>query len=360
MMRFVAILSLLFAFGGEADAKRVMCACPQTVIVPHDGATVPQNGKIWVLPHLGAVHYPQRAPLRDLMGIQAHDDFYANVRVTKTDAVDEVPPEMPSNVSLTLFARAEPYTEITSLSVYGLFDNDTALIRIDIYDPGFGVASFVTSRDRTYLCEPYIVLMGGRSYDVEVRAIDLAGNESAPYATKVELGISHPDDRACGRRGSDHYGGHVRHRGHGMELIALLFFYGLGFIVWLIVIAVRRELARKQLPEDVPMLVAEEVVRRNVRWLAIWCGMLTFATVGLHYARSEMLPLMIGPIAIVNILRLVLAHRVVRALDREEASAVRLGRWLCVKTLRGSYLLRADDMDFVASRRASVPRSIAR
>src|SRR5687767_3002535 len=124
MRRIWVVMAVLCGLAGTAAAKRVMCACPSRVIVPHDGATVPQNGKIWVLSHLGAVHYPQRVPLRDLMGVEAHDDFFANVRVTKTDTVDNAAPAMPKNVSVSVFATAGPYTEVTSLSVYGELDDE--------------------------------------------------------------------------------------------------------------------------------------------------------------------------------------------------------------------------------------------
>lgn len=70
--------------------------------------------------------------------------------------------------------------------------------------------------------------------------------------------------------------------------------------------------------------------------------------------------ILLAPVGIVAFCRLIVIHYASRLLHREEASATRYGRWLYIQTLRDSQLVRASDADFIAGKRASLPRSVAR
>src|SRR6185295_1197302 len=164
----------------------------------------------------------------------------------------------------------------------------------------------------------------------------------------------------CTGGGYGHYDHH--HRGHGMEILFFMFFYVIGLVTWLIVLLIRRLVAKRSLAEPVTLLLAEELVRRLMRWQVIWSSILLVAIIALLSVRKEdtqILAMALGPFALASLARLFFQRRAQSLLGRPEATAVRHGSWLDVTSSVDSILLRASDMDFVVARRRSIPTSVA-
>src|SRR4029079_6568342 len=91
---------------------------------------------------------------------------------------------------------------ITSLMLSGQFDGDTALVRLDI-DDGWGVVSFLTTAGQLrFLCAPGFFVTS-EEVKVDVRAIGLAGNASAPFTTTITISGEAYEDRHGDRHDSD-------------------------------------------------------------------------------------------------------------------------------------------------------------
>lgn len=337
----LAVSAVVVAQVGEAQAKRIACSCPAEITLPAVRASdLPSNTQLWTLP-------------------AAADTAVRSMTMNPspfTGAPDDTAPDAPHDVFVSVissqFAAPAP---IDAISMFGQYAPDTAIIHVEIRDRN-GTHQLWTTPERRYLCFPGLALEPGR-LDITIYALDLAGNASSPFHTTTETSFIAPADRdeTC----IEH---REHHRGHGFEILGLLLLWLFFVVGWIAYLVGRRAVARRAPAEDVPVLAAEEVVRRLQRWQRVWTAMLAVAVLGLYAAHhdAELLAVMIAPFAIAAFCRLVLVHNASRLLHRPEASAVRHGRWLCVTTLHGSQLVRASDADFVAGKRASLPRSVAR
>jgi hypothetical protein len=365
------VLATLLVCMGEADAKRVSCACPRAITLPELAATdVPTNAKIWQVGDNGAVHYSWHTASADLVGVRAfapnllpnaefHDETFGVDFVT-SGLPDTTPPAAPRSVSMslvTVYEESDFMPRVVSLAAFGSYDDETALVRIDITDRD-GVVSLLTTPRRLYLCEPGFMLSAG-IVKVEVRSIDIAGNESAPFTTMVDVTRALHADHACGDHDFatvDRH--HHHHRGHGFEILLLVLIIPGLLISWLVIVIVRRVTVKRHLAEPISLLVAEEVARRLVRWQIVWSVMLVAATLGVVRGIDEQYWIFLAPWLFSSFGQLFMQHRALRLLDRPETDAARRGPWLVVTTLRDSVTVRASDSDFVVAKRRSIPKSV--
>lgn len=369
-MRFAVVCLIVATFAGEAHAlmkKTASCSCPVSITLPAPGVTgVPTNAKIWVTSADNSRHYPSRVPTAELSGVQvispdlAPNDDYSDgrflVNFSTSSERDDKPPEAPVGVIAYLATvDASTYSEVATLSMHGQFDPETALVRIDIRGR-LGVVTMLTTPRWLYVCDPGFWI-GDRHVTVEVRSIDLAGNESAPFVietdVKVELG---PDVRL---RCSGSAEPHVRHD-HGFGIVLGVFSYLLFLLGWVIFLLVRTARAKRYPAEDISRLVAECVAGRMQRWYAVWTAILVAGGIGLHAAGSTIVPLLLTPFVLAALIRLHQARKISRMLEHPGAVATRRAVWLFVQTPDDIAKLRASRSDFEQAKRAGVPTSIAR
>jgi hypothetical protein len=146
----------------------------------------------------------------------------------------------------------------------------------------------------------------------------------------------------------------------GMIVVVYAFFYGIFLLCWAAFVAGRAGLVKRYPPQPVSLLVAEGVTTRQLRWYALWATMQVVGVIGLSAADSDGLAIMLAPFAFTTLVRLALARRVRRMLERADTTAARHGRWLVVTSPDASAKLWASNQDFVQAARAGIPRSIAR
>ncbi len=369
---WLALLVLMVAATDAHAVKARDCSCPERIVLPErslrDSTAVPTNAKIWIIGTAGAVHRPTRVSPDDLLSVHVIDrelGAHAHVRddalgvdFVTLDQRDDTPPAAPSDVMISLVA--DDFGHVTTLKLFGRFDADTALVRIDVHD-SFGVVSYLTRPRLLHLCNPGFLVMGD-SASIEVRALDLAGNESAPFATTTEIAHSTESTRTCSEHrmmATDYDVFTSRHR-CGQILVLYAFFYGLFLLCWAAFVAGRAGLAKRYPPVPVSLLVAESVTTRQLRWYALWAAMQMVGVIGLAAADYEGIAIMLAPFAVATLVRLALAHRVRRLLERPGATAVRRGRWLVVASVDGGAKLLASNRKFVQAARAAIPKSIAR
>ena len=275
---------------------------------------------------------------------------------------DTTPPRAPRNVDVWLvrgYGGAPP-----SISMYGDYARDTAFVRVEIEQTSSMWVGAVTRIENLWLCSIGRSVRGDR-VKVWIRAIDIAGNESEPLVVETEImslnqQLSTCDASGLVKRPRYGYGGPLALFAVLGNMVYLL--YGLLWLAvfgWLIALVATRACATKEsAAEPLSRLAAEEVARRNVRWLFAWSAILSVAVVGLSLANYDLIPGVLAPIAFVNVVRLCFARYVLAVLERSDVSAERHGRWLRVTTPGSEYLLRATNADFAAAERASIPRSV--
>jgi hypothetical protein len=373
------VLTALMIFVGEADAKRVSCTCPTEITLPERGATgVPINTKIWKVHTIAAVNNAARFPATALQGVQSFaNDLPPNaefrldqvgVQFTTSGVRDDKPPVPPNGVYVSLVSAGSPVPgmgfRIASLTTYGLYDEDTALVRVDIRDE-LGVTTLLTTPGRVYLCDPNLYVTTDH-VEIEVRAVDLAGNESVPFIVATDVVHTPQAEPTCpstsiGTAAHDEeYRRHRHHHGHGFEILLLFLLFPCGLIAWLVIVLVRRASINRTLAEPVSLLAAEAVVRRLIRWQVIWSAMLIAGTLAVTTGIDDDLWIFFVPWLFSSFGQLWLQRRALRLLDRPETDAVRRGRWLVVTTLKSSVTVRAADIDFVVGNRRAIPTSVVK
>jgi hypothetical protein len=349
------VLVGLVVLAGHAHARALpdpTCACPTRLVLPERGtAAVPPNARSWVVEAHGAVHYPARVPADQLMGVTATDDSSI---ATRSDR-DDVPPAAPRNVTIAIESTGG-YADVESIALQGDFDPDTALVRIDI-DDGSGVVSMLTTPWRLNLCEPGFQL-ASRFVTVEVRSIDLAGNESAPHVTRRITAV--PGDEA--ERLHCSLGSEYPERHHRCGTIFIAYFViGIPILfVLLLVLLVRGTVAKRHVAEELSRLVADGVVRRLLRWNVVWAAMLVGGAIGMNAAGSDAIPAGLSVLIMTALYRLHRTRQIQRMLEHPAAVATRRGPWLFVETPERVSKLRASNADFEQAKRTGVPTSIAR
>jgi hypothetical protein len=251
---------------------------------------------------------------------------------------------------------------VEALSVSSQLPSDTAIVRIDIRDSTGTVSRLLTTPTRLFMCQPGLRVTPGRLF-VEVRALDLAGNQSEPIGTAIDsTPLAAPDpDLECrfGQFSHEDQGHH--HHGHGMEILLFVLVLPACFIGWLVMIVVRRATIKRHLAEPISLLQAEAIARRLIRWQVIWSAMLIGTAIAMQFDRGvNDLAIFLVPFILSSLGQLFLQRSALSLLDRPEADAARRGPWLVVTTLRDSVTVRASDIDFVIAKRSSIPTSVAK
>jgi hypothetical protein len=365
----VLTLATLLVCAGEARAKRAApCACPAVITVPERGATnVPLNAKLWSF-GLAGPHTYTASDGAVIPNVQVEvpalrpNDSYKNadwmMDFTTTGEHDEIAPDAPGRMWASIVTLADGHVEAIALSAQ--LPIDAALVRIDVRDAAGGVARLITTPSRMHLCQPGLQITPG-NVTVEVRALDLAGNESAPASMNIVTvaTLSHDPELSC-RFGA--YGGaeheHHRRHGHGFEILLFIFVIPAMLISWIVIVIIRRLTAKRQPAQPISLLAAEEVVRRLLRWQAIWTAIVVTATLAATYGVDDDMWILFVPWLFSTFCKLLLQRRAQRLLDRPETDALRRGPWLVVTSLRDSVMVRASDSDFVAGNRRAIPTSV--
>jgi hypothetical protein len=378
-MRLAVVIVVLVAVRAEAHAQtrirastRPTCACPAEVRVPERGATgLPANAKLWRIDRFGAVHYPTRVPTSQLMGVHVRD------RVLGTAGEpDTTVPAAPRDVTVTMRGWGSDWAtspldkssrlDISAVRIQAKYDDDVALVRIDIRDDD-GIVSLLTTRARAHLCNADFYVTRDDAI-VEVRAIDLAGNESEPTTVRVVIepgsrheGLCRPDGARYaeyGHAGLSHceqrYGELVNDAG---MLVAFYMFFFLG---WMTLHGVHSGRMLTYPIEPIGRLVAEGVAQRMRRWYMTSTALLVLGSVGLYTAGVTIVPWLVPPFALAAVVRLVRARRLQRLLEHPQAVTVRRENWLGVQTPDARAKLRASNADFVEAARSGIPRSEVR
>ncbi|HEX5062768.1 MAG TPA: hypothetical protein VFV99_25520 [Kofleriaceae bacterium] len=348
-MRQRLALAVLMVIAGHAEAKRITCSCGNEIALPEWGAQdLPINTKVMRILENGAYLYQLRP---ELTANVLYADEATGVSFTPNDKRDDAPPEAPHDVNA--YVATGLVKNQQTLSLFGNYAPDTAVIHVELRQADRFVTLYTTP-NRLYLCRSGMDL-GPGTVDVRITAIDIAGNESAPFATSVKP--SPIDDVEDHCRDSGFYEHH--HHDHGFEILFLLLLYPLCVVAWFLIVIVRRATVKRTPAEPVAHLEAAEVVRRLLRWQIVWAVMTIAGVLGLVHARSE-LPIFLAPFPIVAVAKLYWIRRAQVLLDQPETDAVRHGRWLCVTSLRDTVTVRASDIDFVWAKRAGIPKSVAK
>jgi hypothetical protein len=358
------VLATLLVCAGEVDAKHVSCACPAVVTLPERGATdVPLNAKLWSFgspgPHTFTASDGAVIPNVQVESVTLNaNDTYKNadwmMDFTTSGDTDATAPAPPSLIYASVVTLADG--SIEALSVSGQLPNDAALVRIDLRDATGAIARVMTTPSRLFLCQPELRVTPGK-LTVEIRALDLAGNQSGPASTIIDTTPSwnrDPDLDCNASTGREHH----YPRGHGFEILLFVLVVPAGLIAWLIIVIVRRVTVNRHLAEPISLLAAEEVARRLIRWQVVWSAMLVIATFAVMRGIDDQFWIFFAPWLFSSFGKLFLQQRALRLLDRPETDAVRRGPWLVVTSLRDSVTVRASDSDFVVAKRRAIPKSV--
>jgi hypothetical protein len=280
-MRALLVL-VLVCIATPAAAFRIRNKVPSECVrhgqlLPERGAVdVPTNTRSWVVDGASTTS----TPVQGLQPHQLYEGPDAPAGFFTTGAGPDLePPATPriGMVAITVsHGAAFERGNVAHLRISGSFDADTAVIRLRFLDRR-GTATYYTTSMWRSVCNPGFLLTTGPVL-VEVVAIDLAGNESAP-AVVVATAASEDEPP------SEHdHAAPPRH--HGL----LLVFAGLGMLLpiaaagWAIARTKRRDAAAY---EAMPLAGADELARTvRLRSAIIVVGtMMVAATFG----RGEML-----------------------------------------------------------------------
>jgi hypothetical protein len=276
---------------------------------------------------------------------------------TTSAETDEVAPAAPRDIYASIVTTREG--DIEAISVAGRLPDDAALVRVDIRDASGAITRLITTPRRMFMCQPQLRITPGKA-TVEIRAVDLAGNQSEPVATEVTTAtaVGRDPDLDC-EHGAAMAGEHHRH-GHGYEILLFVVVAPCFFIAWLVIVVMRRAFVKRHLAEPITLLEAEAIARRLSRWQVLWSAMLIGLAIAMQSARDiNDLAIFLAPFIFSSLGQLFFQRRALHLLDRPNVDAVRRGPWLVVTTLQDSVTVRASDIDFVVAKRSSIPSSIA-
>lgn len=282
-MRWWLVVATVGVLSGTAIAKREpACTCRAAVTLPRQGATdVPTNARFWTIPATGITDTPDQPIQR--YELAAHTAYELNAQqlsFTTGAGRDDTPPTSPGVGSLSIDLAPGAFNgrrTVAGMHISGMFDDDTAIVRITITDGDQRVVYYTTPHAMS-VCDPGFTL-SGKDVDVQIVAIDLAGNESAPavaYAEPLEEAYYRP---TC------HDEHHTR---CGTPLVALIYLgpvIGLVAIILLVVVIAVRSSRSRAHSEAEPLAIASALyLARAVRlrahvWLGVVLGSMAIATV---------------------------------------------------------------------------------
>jgi hypothetical protein len=191
-------------FAVDARADRVECACPKQIRLPgRDAVNVPLNTKAWTLGP-----YFEDLTVRELPKLEAGQRFEdaEGFQFTTGNVRDERAPATPADVHVSIVAsKTHPHDPawLDKLTLFGRYDADTAFVRIEFEGEiqadwsGHGTAVVYTVPSRLYLCIPGQLAIPSWDVTVRIIAVDLAGNESAPFVTKAKVDYEEVPPNPC-------------------------------------------------------------------------------------------------------------------------------------------------------------------
>lgn len=367
--RWLALLALAFVATstGSAGAERAArCACPDRLVLPEPGATnVPRNTRLWVLDHTGAPGSgPTSLTSSPIPGeprayLAPNTEYSLDGTRFTTGVVDETPPAVPANVTASILVMAQPteYMPVDAVTLWGDYDADTALVKVDLWD-GQRETTFYTTPKRLYLCSPGVSIRPG-SIRMTIRAIDLAGNESAPLTTIVESAIStgvSATTEDCGEGPRQYSERHFRCGTGDVAIFLLITVVALGLLIGIVVVRLLRGAKlRRTPPVDVGLIVAESVVRTIMRGDLVASALGLIATGVALTCEARPLGFVLGMFPLISLSSWGTCRVALHRLARQGASAERRGRWLIVRDVSGESRIRASKRVFRAAARAALP-----
>ncbi|NVB82713.1 MAG: hypothetical protein HOV81_30330 [Kofleriaceae bacterium] len=327
---------------------------------------VPRNTKLWVLDHTGA---PGSAatnltsgplPNEPSASLAPNTEYSPDgTRFTTGADVDETPPAMPANVTASIIVMAQPaeYMPVDAVTLWGDYDDDTALIKVDLWD-GQRETTFYTTPNRLYLCAPGVSIRPG-TIRVTIRAIDLAGNESPPVTTSVEAtasaGVSVTTED-CGEGPRQYTGRHFRCGTGDLAVLLLIPIVAIGLLIGLIVVRLLRNAKiRRTPPVDVGLLVAEAVVRTIMRRDLVASALGLIATGVALTFEARGLGFVLGLFPLISLSSWGSCRVALNRLARQDASAERRDSWLIIRDRSEESRIRANERVFRAAVRAVLP-----
>jgi hypothetical protein len=196
--RLWLVLAVVAVLGAPALAKREpACTDVEVHTLPTPGAfNVPTNARVWLLPANGTWTPVDHAIQPSDLQPQTHyvlDLPLKHTAFTTGGGRDDTAPTAPriDNVSIALFKviasdvpgsdgpEVEPTVprRLSRLHISGLFDADTAVVRIDFEQGTETLATYYTTPDQLDICGLDVSLAPG-TVTVVLVALDLAGNAS--------------------------------------------------------------------------------------------------------------------------------------------------------------------------------------
>lgn len=337
---WLVVLAVVGGLGTHAEAKQISCAPPISYLVlPREGATnVPLNAKLWRFDRLDTGLGLVETPMPELAANTTYER--PGTQFTTGDARDTTPPARPHDVYVEVevsnYDRDVQHRRgIETFGLFGIYDPDTAIIRVTI-SYRFGTVRFYTTPDRLFLCSPEPAIDDGPSA-ISIVAIDLAGNESEPFVTMVT-----PTVRPHFRCGTGTM---------GLLLVVPVLIVGL-LLGLLIGRAVRQALIRRMPATTVSLLAAESIARSMLGANAILTALGMLLVIGSLAIDDLALAVLLGPVPLIGLRHLWLCRGVLALVDRPGATAERRKSWLIVASLDKTVQLRVNEQLF---RLGSVP-----
>ena len=255
-----------------------------------------------------------------------------------THEVDTTPPA-PPQVEATFVIGNEPVGDLARrrlrlVNFHGVVDADTVYLGAEITDAAG--TQFFPATPNEPLYRPALALVPGPA-SVRVRAIDAAGNASAPVDLTSEVVIDADLPDPCDSKDST----------SGMFLlVSAIVAFVLGHVI---VLRVRRP----QTPgEPLSHLVAEVVARAVWRRRLLATGLGIAAALALHALADDDSAIVLAIVPFTHLVQLLAAHHIVRRLEHGETVAERRDSYLYVA---GEYL-PASARIFDAARCHNLPR----
>ncbi|HEX4418503.1 MAG TPA: hypothetical protein VH165_11415 [Kofleriaceae bacterium] len=398
---FLIVCGVLAATAVQASATpRESCACgPEENVLPAPGASgVPRNAKIWTSGYwtesADLASGDSRRELRPTAGpslgsrssllydpgtldagrMYTFDDHHAAQFTWFTTSAELAtrPPAAPRlrSLALSVADHAGMGGSTTGLALDAELDPEVALLHFTFTTEGGFQMSVMTTRDgwrwlgRPACSSELLAMRPGANVTVELRAVDLAGNESEPVTRVVVVQLVPDTEPACSTS-----------RSHcGMGAMGLLAFYLFGGLVLFLVLAiagvsylVRRDERDAESGTPISLLVAEQLARSTKHWAAVRAILGAAAAPALLGAdESWSLATVGGIVAVIvagrGLLRIVAARRVLAFVEwgNVQVTAEVVGERLLIKGPTHGMGLKISPRALVRALRHAVPASIAR
>jgi hypothetical protein len=355
VVRWWLVLAVLGVVTATASADP-RCACRRRITLPRQGATdVPTNARFWTIP---SDTPDQPIQSYELQPHTAYELAQQHLSFTTGAGADHTPPIEPGvgNISIQLApGSVHGLRQVALVRVSANFDADTAVVRFDIRDGDRRIV-FYTTPDALSVCDPGFSLSGD-DVDIDVVAIDLAGNESSPggaYAQPVEEAYYAPD---C----DEH---HLR---CGTPLIAIVYLapsIGLIALVVLLLVVAIRSARRRAHAEAEPLSIASAVYLARAVRLRARITLASVAVIGGAASANDAIAVVaftispfLAALAIPALVRWAQASRFARLLRYDGVSAEVQGDRVTIVIGGKVAFLRASPKLVERAKRNALPRA---